>query len=81
MIAGVTRQMLPHLSGVPHLHVNRPYLRPMPAQYPIAFRPDMKKSQNYPVYSMISNDDTELEQVVHAHLPEEVSTLNLNPHL
>ena len=24
MIGGVTRQMLPHLSGVPHLHVNRP---------------------------------------------------------
>ena len=24
MIGGVTRRMLPHLSGVPHLHVNRP---------------------------------------------------------
>ena len=24
MIDGVTRHMLPHLSGVPHLHVNRP---------------------------------------------------------
>ena len=24
MIGGVTRQMLPHLSEVPHLHVNRP---------------------------------------------------------
>ena len=24
MIGGVTRCMLPHLSGVPHLHVNRP---------------------------------------------------------
>ena len=24
MIVGVTRHMLPHLSGVPHLHVNRP---------------------------------------------------------
>ena len=24
MIGGVTRHMLPHLSGVPHLHVNRP---------------------------------------------------------
>ena len=24
MIGEVTRQMLPHLSGVPHLHVNRP---------------------------------------------------------
>ena len=24
MIGGVTRGMLPHLSGVPHLHVNRP---------------------------------------------------------
>ena len=24
MINGVTRHMLPHLSGVPHLHVNRP---------------------------------------------------------
>ena len=23
MIGGVTRRMLPHLSGVPHLHVNR----------------------------------------------------------
>ena len=27
MIGGVTRQMLPHLSGVPHLHVNRPLER------------------------------------------------------
>ena len=25
MIGGVTRRMLPNLSGVPHLHVNRPY--------------------------------------------------------
>ena len=24
MIGGVTRTMLPHLSGFPHLHVNRP---------------------------------------------------------
>ena len=24
MIGGVTRRMSPHLSGVPHLHVNRP---------------------------------------------------------
>ena len=24
MIGGVTRRMLPHLSGVPHPHVNRP---------------------------------------------------------
>lgn len=24
MIVGVTRRMLPRLSGVPHLHVNRP---------------------------------------------------------
>ena len=24
MIGGVTRRMLPHLSGNPHLHVNRP---------------------------------------------------------
>ena len=24
MIGGVTRHMLPHLSGVPHLHGNRP---------------------------------------------------------
>ena len=24
MLAGVTRHILPHLSGVPHLHVNRP---------------------------------------------------------
>ena len=24
MIGGVTRCILPHLSGVPHLHVNRP---------------------------------------------------------
>ena len=24
MIGGVTRRTLPHLSGVPHLHVNRP---------------------------------------------------------
>ena len=24
MIGGVTQRMLPHLSGVPHLHVNRP---------------------------------------------------------
>ena len=24
MIGGVTRHMLPHLPGVPHLHVNRP---------------------------------------------------------
>ena len=24
MIGGVTRRMLPHLSGLPHLHVNRP---------------------------------------------------------
>ena len=24
MIGGVTRHMLPHLSGNPHLHVNRP---------------------------------------------------------
>ena len=26
MIGGVTGRMLPHLSGVPHLHVNRPLL-------------------------------------------------------
>ena len=26
MISGVTRHMLPHLSGVPHLHVNRPLI-------------------------------------------------------
>ena len=26
MIGGVTRRMLPHLSGVPHLHVNRPLM-------------------------------------------------------
>ena len=26
MIGGVTCQMLPHLSGVPHLHVNRPLI-------------------------------------------------------
>ena len=25
MIGGVTRHKLPHLSGVPHLHVNRPF--------------------------------------------------------
>ena len=25
MISGVTRRMWPHLPGVPHLHVNRPY--------------------------------------------------------
>ena len=24
MIGGVTRRMLPHLSGVPHLHINSP---------------------------------------------------------
>ena len=24
MIGGVTRHMLPHLCGIPHLHVNRP---------------------------------------------------------
>ena len=24
MLGGVTRHMLPHLSGVPHLHINRP---------------------------------------------------------
>ena len=24
MIGGVTRHMLPHLPGVPHIHVNRP---------------------------------------------------------
>ena len=27
MIGRVTRQMLPHLPGVPHLHVNRPQER------------------------------------------------------
>ena len=27
MIGGVTRQILPHLPGVPHLHVNRPLIR------------------------------------------------------
>ena len=26
MIGGVTRGMLPHLSGVPHLQVNRPWV-------------------------------------------------------
>ena len=26
MFGGVTRRMLPHLSGVPHLHINRPLL-------------------------------------------------------
>ena len=26
MIGGVTRHMLPHLSEVPHLHVNRPQI-------------------------------------------------------
>ena len=26
MIGGVTRHMLPHLPGVPHLHVNRPLI-------------------------------------------------------
>ena len=24
MLGGVTRHMLPHLPGIPHLHVNRP---------------------------------------------------------
>ena len=28
MISGVTRHMLPHLSGVPHPHVNRPIEAP-----------------------------------------------------
>ena len=27
MLGGVTRHMLPHLPGVPHLHVNRPQVR------------------------------------------------------
>ena len=27
MIGGVTRRMLPHLSGVPHLHVNKPLIK------------------------------------------------------
>ena len=26
MLGGVTRHMLPHLPGVPHLHVNRPLM-------------------------------------------------------
>ena len=26
MLGGVTRHILPHLSGVPHLHVNRPLI-------------------------------------------------------
>ena len=25
MLGEVTRHMLPHLPGIPHLHVNRPY--------------------------------------------------------
>ena len=29
MIGGVTRQTLPHLTGVPHLHVDRPLKRPL----------------------------------------------------
>ena len=28
MIGGVTRRMLPHLSGAPHLHVKRPLIGP-----------------------------------------------------
>ena len=27
MLGGVTRPMLPHLPGVPHLHVNRPWVQ------------------------------------------------------
>ena len=30
MLGGVTRHMLPHLPGVPHLHVNRPLVTRAP---------------------------------------------------
>ena len=70
MIGGVTRHMFPSIWGPP------PPCKlalPLPSQYQITFRTDMKKSRKTRVYHcMISKDNTELEQVVHAHLPKRV---------
>ena len=43
MIGGVTRHMLPHLSGVPHLHVNRPLL----LSSLLSFRVDRSEDREY----------------------------------
>ena len=61
MIGGVTRHMLPHLSGVPHLHVNRPqgYIYTL-------LDPFLCRHENLSWYSVNSNC-TRLEQVVHTH--------------
>ena len=61
MIGGVTRHVLPHLSGVPHLHVNRPqgYIYTL-------LDPLLCRHENLSGYSVNSNC-TRLEQVVHTH--------------
>ena len=38
MIGGVTRHILPHLLGVPHLHVNRPESAPCSMQAMVCCR-------------------------------------------
>ena len=40
MIGGVTRHMLPHLPGVPHLHVNRPLIGTITMNKHIRFQDD-----------------------------------------
>ena len=81
MIGGVTRHILPHLSGAPHLHVNRPYLRPLHSQYPIAFRADMNKSKTYPACKVwLATAQNWNKSFTHI-FPRRLGTLNLNPHL
>ena len=81
MIGGVTRQMLPHLTGAPHLHVNRPYLRPLHSQYPIAFRADINKSKNYPGCKVWLTTEQNWNKSFTHIFPRRLGTLNLNPHL
>ena len=41
MTGGVTRHMLPHLFGIPHLHVNRPLVSRMSPNFPIPTPPPL----------------------------------------
>jgi len=49
MVGGVTRRMLPHLSGVPHLHVNRPLLSSLVQVSPYSFRYVNTLSEDGPI--------------------------------
>ena len=58
MIGGLTRHMLPHLSGVPHLHVNRPLvIIDVVSDYPLRitilkYRTKTRKPQGWTIISL-----------------------------